>query len=67
MFEIRKEGFFIDGKPFRLYSGTMHYFRVLPQYWRDRLEKLKAAGFNTVETVMCWNAHEPREGEFCFE
>ena len=67
MFEIRKEGFFLDGKPFRLYSGTIHYFRVLPQYWRDRLEKLKAAGFNTVETVMCWNVHEPREGEFCFE
>lgn len=67
MFEIRKEGFFLDGKPFRLYSGTMHYFRVLPQYWQDRLEKLKAAGFNTVETVMCWNVHEPREGEFCFD
>lgn len=67
MFEIRKEGFFMDGKPFRLYSGAMHYFRVVPAYWRDRFAKMRAAGFNAVETVMCWNMHEPEEGRFCFE
>lgn len=67
MFEIKKDGFYIDGKPFRLYSGAMHYFRVLPELWDDRFAKMKAAGFNTVETVMCWNMHEPKEGEFCFE
>ena len=48
-------------------SGAMHYFRTLPEQWRDRLSKLKAAGFNTVETYCCWNLHEPREGEYCFE
>ena len=26
MFEIRKDGFYIDGKPFRMYSGAMHYY-----------------------------------------
>lgn len=67
MFEIKKDGFYLDGKPFRLYSGAMHYFRVVPEYWEDRLRKLQAAGFNAVETVMCWNMHEPKEGEFCFE
>ena len=67
MFEIRKDGFYIEGKPFRLFSGAMHYFRVLPSYWRDRFAKLRAAGFNAVETVMCWNMHEPEEGRFCFE
>lgn len=35
MFEIRKDGFYIDGKPFRMYSGAMHYFRILPEYWDD--------------------------------
>ena len=64
MFGIRKDGFYIDGKPFRMYSGAMHYFRILPEYWDDRFAKMKAAGFNTVETVMCWNMHEPREGKF---
>lgn len=66
MFEIKENGFFIDGKPFRLFSGAMHYFRVLPEYWDDRFRKMRAAGFNGIETVMCWNLHEPKEGEFDF-
>ena len=44
----------------------MHYFRVVPEYWRDRLEKIKALGCNTVETYVAWNVHEPKKGEFCF-
>lgn len=44
----------------------MHYFRVPRAYWGDRFAKMRAAGFNCVETVMCWNLHEPHEGEFCF-
>lgn len=66
MFEIRKDSFYLDGKPFRVFSGAMHYFRVLPEYWEDRLKKLKALGMNCVETVNCWNLHEPKEGEFDF-
>lgn len=50
----------MDGKSFRIYSGSMHYFRIMPEYWEDRLRKLKAAGFNTVETYVCWNMHEPK-------
>ncbi|MBQ1243399.1 MAG: beta-galactosidase [Clostridia bacterium] len=44
----------------------MHYFRTLPEYWEDRLLKLKLAGFNTVETYVCWNLHEPKKGEYNF-
>lgn len=58
--------FLMDGKPFRIISGAMHYFRIVPEYWEDRLRKLKACGFNTVETYTCWNLHERREGEFDF-
>ncbi|MCH5191800.1 MAG: beta-galactosidase [Oscillospiraceae bacterium] len=67
MLEIKNKEFYMDGKPFRIYSGAMHYFRILPEYWEDRLKKLKAAGFNTVETYVCWNLHEPKPGEFCFD
>ena len=67
MFEIKDKKFFMDSKPFTIYSGAMHYFRTLPEYWEDRLLKLKAAGFNTVETYVCWNLHEPQPGEFCFD
>lgn len=62
-----KDNFYLDGKPFQIISGSIHYFRVVPEYWRDRLEKLKAMGCNTVETYIPWNMHEPKKGEFCFE
>ena len=57
----------INGSESLIISGAMHYFRTLPEQWQDRLEKLKALGFNTVETYCCWNLHEPREGEFRFD
>lgn len=65
-FEIR-DRFYLNGEPFQVISGSIHYFRVVPEYWRDRLEKLKAMGCNTVETYIPWNMHEQNKGEFCFE
>lgn len=59
--------FYLDEKPFQIISGSIHYFRVIPEYWRDRLEKLRAMGCNTVETYVPWNLHEPHQGEFCFD
>ena len=59
--------FLMHGKPFRILSGATHYFRVVPQYWRDRLEKMKTFGLNTIETYIAWNMHEPRPGEFHFD
>ncbi len=67
MFEIKDNEFRLDGKKYNVYSGAMHYFRIPHEYWEDRLTKLKLAGFNTVETYVCWNLHEPKKGEFCFE
>ena len=55
------------GKDVPILSGAIHYFRVHPEYWRDRLEKLAACGFNTVETYVPWNMHESKEGEFNFD
>lgn len=66
MLTIKNGEFKMNGESFRIYSGSMHYFRIMPEYWEDRLRKLKAAGFNTVETYVCWNMHEPRKGEFDF-
>lgn len=66
MLEIKNKKFYMDSKPFDIYSGAMHYFRTVPEYWEDRLTKLKAAGFNTVETYVCWNLHEKKPGKFDF-
>lgn len=64
-FEIRDD-FYIDGEKVKIISGAIHYFRVVPEYWRDRLIKLKNMGCNTVETYIAWNMHERKKGEFNF-
>mmetsp|Transcript_50132 Transcript_50132/g.93816 ORF Transcript_50132/g.93816 Transcript_50132/m.93816 type:complete len:705 (+) Transcript_50132:55-2169(+) len=56
-----------DGPPVRIHAGEMHYFRVPEVYWRDRLQRLRALGLNTVSTYVAWNWHERKEGEFDFE
>jgi beta-galactosidase len=58
--------FLLDGKPFRIISGEMHYARVPRAYWRDRLRMAKAMGLNAVTTYVFWNAHEPRPGVYDF-
>src|ERR1035438_5478198 len=58
--------FELDGKPFQIISGAIHYARVPRAYWRDRLRKARAMGLNTVETYVFWNLHESSPGEFDF-
>ena len=65
-FEIKEE-FLMNGSPFKLLSGAIHYFRVHPDDWEHSLYNLKALGFNTVETYVPWNLHEPHKGLFQFE
>ncbi|WP_232735685.1 glycoside hydrolase family 35 protein [Alteribacter populi] len=57
---------YLKNEPIQIISGAIHYFRIVPEYWEDRLMKLKACGFNCVETYVPWNLHEPKEGEFNF-
>jgi len=58
--------FVLDGKPFQIISGEMHYARIPREYWRDRLKKARAMGLNTISTYVFWNAHEPRPGVYDF-
>ncbi len=50
----------IDGQDVFLYSGAFHYFRCPKELWSDRFEKIRAAGFNAVESYVAWNWHEPQ-------
>ncbi|MFF5256203.1 beta-galactosidase family protein [Streptomyces leeuwenhoekii] len=52
-------GFLLNGEPFRIVSGALHYFRVHPEQWADRLRKARLMGLNTVETYVPWNLHQP--------
>jgi beta-galactosidase len=66
MLRANGDRFELDGKPFQIISGAIHYARVPRAYWRDRLRKARAMGLNTVETYVFWNLHEPEPGQFDF-
>jgi beta-galactosidase len=65
-FAIEGDHFVLDGKPFQIISGEMHYARIPREYWRDRLKKARAMGLNAVSTYVFWNAHEPSPGVYDF-
>ncbi|WP_073496226.1 glycoside hydrolase family 35 protein [Actinacidiphila paucisporea] len=56
-----------DGTPHRVLAGSLHYFRVHPAQWADRLERLAAMGLNTVDAYIAWNVHEQRRGRLRFD
>ncbi|MCB5911793.1 glycoside hydrolase family 35 protein [Streptomyces pinistramenti] len=62
-FLVGERDFLLDGRPVRLLSGALHYFRVHEAQWDHRLAMLRALGLNCVETYVPWNLHEPRRGE----
>jgi beta-galactosidase len=58
--------FLLDGKPFQMISGEMHYPRIPREAWRARMKMAKAMGLNTIGTYVFWNLHEPQKGKFDF-
>ncbi|TXS45364.1 beta-galactosidase [Streptomyces sp. uw30] len=62
-FTVGDEDFLLDGRPVRLLSGALHYFRVHEAQWGHRLAMLRAMGLNCVETYVPWNLHEPSPGQ----
>ena len=65
-FKVENGKFTLDGKPFQVISGEMHYARIPRAYWRDRLRMAKAMGLNTITTYVFWNVHEPKPGVYDF-
>ena len=66
-FEVKKDKFYHGGKETKIISGTVHYFRNMPDTWPDILKKLRAVGCNCVETYCTQNMHEPKPDEFNFD
>jgi beta-galactosidase len=65
-FVVAGDHFELDGKPFQVISGEMHYARIPREYWRARMEMAKAMGLNTIAAYVFWNVHEPRPGVYDF-
>ena len=63
-FIVGERDFLLDGEPFRVLSGALHYFRVHPGHWADRIRKARQMGLNTIETYVPWNAHAPAPDRF---
>ncbi len=64
---IGETGVHLDGIPTRVLSGSINYFRIVPEQWRPRLRWARCMGLNTVESYVPWNLHEPRPGDFRFD
>ncbi|WPU92233.1 beta-galactosidase family protein [Mucilaginibacter sabulilitoris] len=65
-FSLGDKDFLLDGKPFQMISGELHYPRIPREAWRDRMKMAKAMGLNTIGTYVFWNLHEPQKGQFDF-
>ena len=65
-FAVGDGEFLLDGKPFVIRCGEMHFARVPKAYWTHRLKMVKACGFNAVCAYLFWNYHEMEEGKIDF-
>lgn len=63
-FTIDKNNFMLNGESIQLISGAIHYFRIHPDLWEDRISKMKLLGLNCLELYVAWNIHEENEGKF---
>jgi beta-galactosidase len=66
IFAAEGDHFTLDGKPFKVISGEMHYARIPREYWHGRLKMARAMGLNTIATYVFWNVHEPSPGHYNF-
>lgn len=65
-FNAGKNEFLLNGKPFIIRAGELHYSRIPREYWEQRIQLCKAMGMNTICIYLFWNFHEQQEGVFDF-
>ena len=66
-FSIGQGDFLLDGKPYVIRCGEIHFPRVPREYWEHRLKMAHAMGLNAVCVYLFWNYHEWEEGKFDWE
>jgi beta-galactosidase len=65
--KLSATGISICGKPTLILCSSLFYFRIPRAYWRDRMQQIKNAGYNSIDVYIPWNFHELAEGEWDFE
>ena len=61
---IKQNTFVQNGRPFFIYSGEIHYFRIPATLWEKHLKRAKDAGLNTISFYIPWVWHEQEQGKF---
>jgi beta-galactosidase GanA len=57
----------VGGRRVLIWAGEFDYYRLpSPSLWVDRLEEMKAAGFNAVSIYFDWDYHSPAPGVYDF-
>ena len=59
-------GFYLDGTPYKIIAGDIHYFRIPRKDWESILDLAIDFGLNTIQTYVPWNAHEPSDSVYNF-
>ncbi|MFG0298039.1 MAG: beta-galactosidase [Phycisphaerales bacterium JB047] len=57
----------IDGKRIWLVSGSIHFQRIAPSEWADRILQARHAGLNCIEVPIFWSQIETRPGHYDFK
>ncbi|SMO48773.1 beta-galactosidase [Solitalea koreensis] len=65
-FTVGKNEFLLNGKPFVIRAGELHFPRIPKEYWDHRIKLCKAMGMNTICIYLFWNYHEEQENKFDF-
>jgi beta-galactosidase len=65
-FSIGNKEFLLNGKPYLIRAGELHFPRIPRAYWDHRIKMLKAMGMNTVCIYLFWNLHEETMDQFDF-
>ena len=58
--------FLLNGKPYVVRAGELHFPRIPREYWEQRIQMCKAMGMNTICIYLFWNYHEQQPDNFDF-
>ncbi|SFJ51422.1 Glycosyl hydrolases family 35 [Paenibacillus sp. UNC496MF] len=56
----------IGGQAEIVLCASLFYFRLPRALWRERMEQVKACGYNAIDVYFPWNYHELEEGRWDF-
>ncbi|MCO4294733.1 beta-galactosidase [Solitalea sp. MAHUQ-68] len=63
---LGQKEFLLNGKPFLIRAGELHFPRIPREYWDHRIKLCKAMGMNTICIYLFWNFHEQNPDQFDF-